>query len=362
MIDWLASAFVATSLLVGAIFLLRRPVARIFGPRAAYALWALPALRMAMPPLPGWRALYLPFWRFGPHRVTIGLVSPGDTPKFASALPTAARAPGGGTSFVHFSGSSWMALLVIIWTTGATMWFSWQMLRYLGFIRHALQSSTPSGNERGIDVVLTEHVDGPVAAGIFRRRVFLPPQFMSRYTPQERQLAILHEIAHHDRSDILANLAGLVVLALHWWNPIAHLAYRYFRNDQELACDATVLERVGSESRYAYGSAILKSASARTPGVSCALSHKNEIKRRLRFMARKRIGSPRQRLGLAVAIIAIGSGLAVTASGRANAPNDKLISRIENGLLAKRTLTATTPGFRKRPAAFGFHFIATFAP
>ena len=41
-----------------AVLLLRRPVARHFGPQVAYALWALPAARLLIPPvvLPAWMA------------------------------------------------------------------------------------------------------------------------------------------------------------------------------------------------------------------------------------------------------------------------------------------------------------------
>ena len=36
------------------VLLLRGLVARHFGPRQAYALWAIPAARMLLPPLPTW--------------------------------------------------------------------------------------------------------------------------------------------------------------------------------------------------------------------------------------------------------------------------------------------------------------------
>jgi len=50
--SWLAGNLLVASLLVAAVLLLRRPVARLFGPRAAYALWLAPALRLIVPPLP----------------------------------------------------------------------------------------------------------------------------------------------------------------------------------------------------------------------------------------------------------------------------------------------------------------------
>ena len=48
---WLVDSFIAFSALLLLVLILRRPVARWFGPEAAYLLWALPALRWLMPPL-----------------------------------------------------------------------------------------------------------------------------------------------------------------------------------------------------------------------------------------------------------------------------------------------------------------------
>ena len=50
--NWLAGNLLIASLLVAAVLLLRRPVARWFGARAAYALWLAPALRLVQPPVP----------------------------------------------------------------------------------------------------------------------------------------------------------------------------------------------------------------------------------------------------------------------------------------------------------------------
>ena len=41
-----------TALLVLAVLLIRKPFARHFGPRLAYSLWLIPALRLVLPPLP----------------------------------------------------------------------------------------------------------------------------------------------------------------------------------------------------------------------------------------------------------------------------------------------------------------------
>ena len=51
MSTWLIDTALYTGLLIAAVLLLRRPVSRIFGPSMAYALWALPLLRLFLPPI-----------------------------------------------------------------------------------------------------------------------------------------------------------------------------------------------------------------------------------------------------------------------------------------------------------------------
>ena len=311
MMSWLAYTLVSTTLLMLLVLALRRPVAKAFGARVAYALWLLPALRMVLPPLPGHRELYVPVLRVDPAGpVVVGL--PPDLSGARVAMP-----PELATLLdpvPHALAWSWSAMLVALWLGGAACWFGWQLLRYRRFVARALEGATPLGSECRVDVLLSDHVEGPVASGVFHRRIFLPRDFVARYTSAERRQALLHEGAHHDRHDLLANLAGLAVLALHWWNPVAHIAHRAFRSDQELACDATVLAQADAGERYAYGSALVKSACARTPAAACALDPATEIKRRLRMIGRARRPLPLRAAGALLAAGAIGGGLIATAS------------------------------------------------
>jgi len=49
MMDWAIETGIAVSLLIVLVLIIRRPFARIFGARAAYALWLLPFIRLIMP-------------------------------------------------------------------------------------------------------------------------------------------------------------------------------------------------------------------------------------------------------------------------------------------------------------------------
>ena len=166
-------------------------------------------------------------------------------------------------------------------------------------------SARAVGAHRGLPLVESTAVQGPVALGLLDRRIVVPGDFESRYSAGERRLALDHEWVHHRRGDIWWNHLGLIVLALNWFNPVAWLAFRAFRADQELACDARVAAAASSEARHDYARALIKSASR--PGLiaACPLNHADQLKRRLKMMKTHRSSRARMLAG-AAAILALG--------------------------------------------------------
>ncbi|WP_426166201.1 M56 family metallopeptidase [Sandarakinorhabdus sp. DWP1-3-1] len=312
--SWVIETLVSSTALMLLVLAIRRPVARLLGARTAYALWALPALRLLLPPLPGWTTLYAPV---APHEPAAPLAS-ADT-AIATALPAVTTSP---AIVTGIDMGLMLPLLIALWAVGAAAWFGWQMWRYRRFMAEALATAESLASAGGVEVLVTPAVAGPMAAGIRHRRILLPADFTSRYTADERRLALLHEGAHHDRGDLLANLAGLAVVAAHWWNPVAHLAYRAFRRDQELACDATVLAGSTVDTRVAYGRAVIKSACSRTPAAACAMNHKSHLKQRIAMMKSSHDGAARAVSGGLFAVVAIAGGLLLSASGSAYGPDD----------------------------------------
>ena len=200
-------------------------------------------------------------------------------------------------------------------------------------------------------VGMERSVLGPFAAGIFLKTVVLPEDYRRRYATDELRLAIEHELQHHRRCDMSANFAALVVLALHWWNPIAYFAHRAFRADQELACDALVLARATPAERHAYGAALLKSACDRLPVAACALGAGDDLKRRLTMMKVYRWNAARTRAGSVVAAALVGGGLLLTASNGFAAETTKQVENKVRTVLAPVVPAIAPPDAPEAPAA-----------
>ena len=246
------------------VLLVREPVARCFGAGPAYALWLLPAARLAMPPQ-AWFANELP-----------SLLPPLDLVVLAggSAAPLpSSDGPG-----------QWVPILLAIWAGGAAAFFVWQWLGYRRFLTRLSLSSRSLGGHGGVPLVESAAVCGPLAIGLLDRRIVVPADFESRYSPGERRLALDHELVHHRRGDIWFNHAALLVLGLNWFNPVAWIAFRAYRADQELACDAAVAAAAPAETRHDYATALIKSASPTRLIAACPLNHADQLKRRLKMM------------------------------------------------------------------------------
>jgi len=296
MIGW----FVQNMAWAGAAMLLalalRRPAARLFGAGPAYALWLLVPLRLVMPPLPASAgASWLP---------------PADLLVVAGAA--AAPLPAGGGA------GSWQAWLLAAWAAGTIAFLGWQWLSYRAFLTRLSLSSRSLGGHRGLPLIESAAVPGPLALGLLDRRIVVPADFAGRYSPEERRLALDHEAVHHRRGDIWCNLAALLVLALNWFNPIAWLAFRAFREDQELACDAAVAARACGRAREDYARALVKSASPAGLIAACPLNHADQLKRRLEMMKHHKPDLRRTLGGAAALALLAGATLTLGSPGIAH--------------------------------------------
>jgi ABC-type uncharacterized transport system auxiliary subunit len=188
-----------------------------------------------------------------------------------------------------------------MWGGGAVIFVILQWLGYRAFLRRLSGSARPARPPRygGIATFVSRMVEGPLALGLIEPRIVLPADFSRRYSPGERRLAMEHELTHHRHRDLWWNMAAILVLALNWFNPLAWLAYRAFRADQELACDAAVAARATIEERCDYARALVKSASG--PGIiaACPINGAGALKRRLRMLRGHRASPGRSAGGVA---------------------------------------------------------------
>lgn len=289
--SWFVEMILATALLMIIILIVRKPVARHFGPRVAYALWLLPAMRAILPPMPD------------------AFVS------LQGEVMQSLSSPFSQSTVADIS-----IVVLLIWVLGASAFFIWHSVAYSRFAGHLRASAAPMFDDGTIKVARSREVVAPLAFGLVEKAVIVPQDFAQRYDGREQHFAIGHELSHHRRGDLLANGFALIFLSLHWFNPVAHIAFRAFRADQEAACDATVLRHASDEDRHAYGRALVKSALGHAPLVACRISGAGGVKSRLSHIIAARDTAHMHESGLFLASILIFIGLGITASGGEDEP------------------------------------------
>jgi bla regulator protein BlaR1 len=174
---------------------------------------------------------------------------------------------------------AWTLWALGAWAAGAAL-----CIVYLAGLQRAFVNSL--GTLSGSRCVLRAQRSGgcPALLGVLRPKVILPVDFESRYTRLERLLVMSHERTHLRRGDAIWNALAALMRCLLWFNPLVHLASTRFREDQELACDAAVVESHPG-SRRAYATAMLKTQLANVAlPVGCHWHSMYHLKERLEML------------------------------------------------------------------------------
>lgn len=105
----------------------------------------------------------------------------------------------------------------------------------------------------------SETVETPFVLGLFRPKIYLPASL----SESERAYILLHEQTHIKRFDHVVRFIGYLTVCVHWFNPLAWLAYHLSGRDMEMSCDEAVLGQLGHGVKQAYSQSLLNLATGR---------------------------------------------------------------------------------------------------
>ena len=142
----------------------------------------------------------------------------------------------------------WKGVCTVLWLIGVS-----GMLFYGAFDMRRLRRRIRGASLDRDNIYLLEGITSPFVAGIFRPRIYLPYGLSGR----EREYVLLHERTHIRRGDPLFRALAYLALSLHWFNPLVWAAFFVSARDMEMACDETVLRRLGEEIKREYSSSLL---------------------------------------------------------------------------------------------------------
>lgn len=127
-----------------------------------------------------------------------------------------------------------------------------------------------------------EGIAEPFAFGAVRPRIYLPLGLGAG----ERRIILLHEQAHLRRRDNLVKPLFYAALCLHWFNPLAWLAFREMAADMEAACDEAVLRAAGGGVKAAYCQSLLRFSGPRARAAVALSFGEGRVSGRVRAVLR----------------------------------------------------------------------------
>lgn len=197
-----------------------------------------------------------------PRPQSAPLAAAADTVQELGALPLPDLAPAAPTAAValpwyarlspwHALAAVWLAGMLVLALRGLAGY--WRLRRSV-----ALACKAPDGCYGGACVA------APFTLGLLRPRIYLPDSLRGA----ARQAVLLHEQTHIRRGDPLTKPLFYAAVCLHWFNPLAWLAFRGFERDMEAACDEAAVQGRPLPERSAYCETLLQFAvqGQRVPG------------------------------------------------------------------------------------------------
>ncbi|HYE57667.1 MAG TPA: M56 family metallopeptidase [Rhodothermales bacterium] len=162
------------------------------------------------------------------------------------------------------------------------------------------------GLHRGVTLLRGHGPHVPMTWGVLRPVIWIPED-ATDWTEERRVVVLAHELAHIRRRDALFAWLGQVALALHWFNPLAHVAVRRLRQEREHACDDLVLALGTPSTTYAdHLLAIVRSlGESSTPSLAFAMARRSQFEGRLLAILDPRASRSRPRLLSVVAALAV---------------------------------------------------------
>ncbi len=251
MLSWLTVTTLETTLLIGIVLLSRPLVRRMFGANVAYTLWLIPLIGVLLPARPPRPATPLEVIRLPGGEVSEALNSAAETLATPTGLP-----------------------LEWVWLAGVGVFLAVQLVRVARFHEKVRSTAAPFAAPSHILAILDRYglsssrvfstplAGAPFVTGLRNASVFLPTDFLERFSAEEQRWIVIHELTHIRRGDLWLRFAAEAFRALFWFNPLVHVAVHALRQDQEYVCDQAVVSRCTRQQRYQYGKALMLGASS----------------------------------------------------------------------------------------------------
>lgn len=222
------------------------------------------------------------------------------------------------------------------------------------WVRDAEEIGGALGLRRPIVLLQSDHPTLLVTWGLRRPKIILPAD-AGGWTGECARIVLRHELAHVRRGDWTVQMAGELLRAVYWFNPLVWIACTRLRQESEHACDDAVLASGVDATDYASHLLDLartlnaaRHVSVPAPAMARASSLEGRISAMLNDRLDRRPLTASLRIAVAVAFAIVTVTIAgAGAQGRFSTFSGTVVDET-NGFLPDATLVMTNTASRAR--------------
>lgn len=126
---------------------------------------------------------------------------------------------------------------------------------------------------------LVDHIDSAFVLGVFVPKVYLA----SNLSENEQGYILQHEKCHIRRGDHIIKILAFAALCIHWFNPLAWIAFILAGSDMEMSCDEAVMGKMDGDIRANYATVLLHQSVKKRNILAAPLAFgEGDVKRRIK--------------------------------------------------------------------------------
>lgn len=110
---------------------------------------------------------------------------------------------------------------------------------------------------RKVEIRQSDKINSALTYGLFRPVVLLP-KITDWEDERKINYILTHEYVHIRKFDIVYKWLFAAVVCIHWFNPFVWIMYLLANRDIELACDETVVQKLGLNARASYACMLIE--------------------------------------------------------------------------------------------------------
>lgn len=267
-------------ILILAVIVIRALAINMLPKKAFNALWWISVVRLMIPfSIPSAFSVYS----------LMGSHAPGNGSQAIRVLPIGAS---GQAASMPDSITNAVSTWTVVWAAGVLVCAVLFSLAYWK-CRKEFQTSIPVGNDftenwlsvhqqgRRISIRQSGRFSAPLTYGVLHPVILMPTSTKWENT-DSLAYVLAHEYVHIRRFDSIRKLVLIVVLCVHWFNPLVWVMYILANRDIELSCDEAVVRLFGENTKAAYARALISMEETRS-GLTplCSSFSKNAIEERI---------------------------------------------------------------------------------